>query len=263
MRIAWRLAFLLLLVAPPLWAEGGDEKTESARAHLRSGVAWYVEGRYDDAAREMEAAYALKPLPDLQYNLAQCYERLGRLPDAARAYHLYLDGKPQAEDHKLIAARVQNIEDRIRQEKAGVAAPAPPPATEKVVFKTIVVYREAPPAPGRGARFAAYTLGVLAVAGLASGITFAVLAGRKADLVSKGGSATSPVLFAGSGSGAQATGQTSAVVAGVSFGMAVLGAAGAVGLYLFGQKIDREAPRLTFAPALSPSGGGFAIAGSF
>jgi Tfp pilus assembly protein PilF len=83
-----------------------DEKTERARIHVKAAIAYYDEGKYEDAAREMSTAYALKPLADLQYNLAQCYERLNRLEEAANAYETYLKGKADAPDRKQVQARV-------------------------------------------------------------------------------------------------------------------------------------------------------------
>jgi len=252
------IAVACFALAGAALAGEADEKTERARTHLKAGVAYYDEGRYDDAAREMEAAYQLKPLADLQYNMAQCYERLNRLGEAADAYAKYLAGKPAAEDAHEVSERIKNL-----RERAQSGGPATPPPSEKVVFKTIVVYREAPPAPGRGARWAAWGLGVLAVGALASGISFSVLAKRDADAVTSGGSTTGPVLFSGGPSATQSAGQTDVIIAYVSFGVAVVAAAGTVGLFLLGRKIDREAPKLTLAPSLSPGGGGFALAGSF
>src|SRR3954469_17750121 len=92
---------LILLTRFAGAASVDDDKTERARIHLKAGIAYYDEARYDDAVREMEAAYELKPLPDLQYNLAQCYERLGRWDAAARSYEIYLQSQP--DDRKLVA----------------------------------------------------------------------------------------------------------------------------------------------------------------
>ena len=179
------LAAVLLLLgwAHAARAEAPDEKTERARVHLKAAVAYYDEARYDDAAREMEVAYQLKPLPDLQYNLAQCYERLGRYDQAASAYEQYLKGNPSAVDRKLVQTRVANLRARAAATAAGSQAPPPAPANEKVVFKTIVVYKEAPALPGRGVRISAYGLGVLALGALASGVAFAVLAKQQSDIV--------------------------------------------------------------------------------
>jgi tetratricopeptide (TPR) repeat protein len=231
-----------------------DEKTERARAHVKAAIAYYDEGRYEDAAREMSVAYELKPLPDLQYNLAQCYERLGRYEDAARAYELYLKDRPDAPDRRQIGARVESLRERARAQAAGQAV-APPP-TEKVVLKTIVVYKTLPPPPGRAARWAAYGLGVLGLAGLATGIAYAVLAAEAASDVTHGGDPANPMPFDGPARAKQENGQTYPIISGVSFGIGGLAVAGAVALYLIGNKIDRETPKLTLAPAFGPGGGG-------
>jgi tetratricopeptide (TPR) repeat protein len=262
--IAGVLALVLILLASRAAVAASDEKTERARVHLKAGIAYYDEARYDDAAREMEVAYQLKPLPDLQYNLAQCYERLGRYDQAANAYEQYLKGNPTATDRKLVQTRIANLRQRAAAVAAGSQAPPPPPPPEKVVFKTIVVYKQAPPPPGRGVRIAAYGLGVLALGAAASGISFAVLAEQQADSVTHGGSTTSmPPPFDGPKRDAQKAGQADVIVSAVSFAVAGLCAGGAIGLYLLGNKIDKEAPKLTLAPSLSPSGVGLALGGRF
>lgn len=255
------LVGLLVLISVTRASYADDAKTERARIHLKAAIAYYDEARYEDAAHEMEAAYALKPLPDLQYNLAQCYERLGRYDQAAAAYEKYLAGNPGAQDARLVQTRITNLRERAKAVAAGSQAPPPPP--EKVVFKTIVVYKTAPPPPGRGVRYAAIGAGVLALGALASGIAFAVLAKENADTVTKSGSTTNPPTFDGTARDAQKNGQVDVIVSGVSFGVAALAAGGALGLYLLGNKIDKEAPKLSMAPSLSPTGGGLVVAGRF
>jgi tetratricopeptide (TPR) repeat protein len=253
---------LLGAAHPRLALAQSEVQTERARVHLKAAIAYYDEARYEDAAREMETAYGIKPLPDLQYNLAQCYERLGRYEAAAHAYELYLTGNPAAVDRRLVQTRIANLRERAQALAAGQTATLPAP-NEKVVFKTIVIYKQAPPPPGRGVRYAAYGAGVLALAGLASGIAFAVLAGQAADTVTHGGSTVMPPPFDGPQRVAQSTGHTDVIVSGVSFGVAGLCAAGAVGLYALGHKIDKEAPKLTMAPELAPGRAGLMLAGRF
>src|SRR5438445_7877422 len=90
------------LVGVTRLAAAEDDRTEKARIHVKAAIDYYDQGRYEDSAREMNAAYQLKPLADLQYNLAQCYERLNRLDDAVAAYRKYVDGKPDAADRKPV-----------------------------------------------------------------------------------------------------------------------------------------------------------------
>src|SRR4051794_4668826 len=179
------LAFVLVLCSARVTRAQQDDKTERARIHLKAAIAYYDEARYEDAAREMEAAYALKPVPDLQYNLAQCYERLGRYNDAAGAYETYLRANSGAPDRKLVETRVANLRERAAAVRSGSQVPPPPATGEKVVFKTIVIYKEAPPKPGRGVRYVAYGLGAVALGAAGSGIAFAVLASKEAETVTK------------------------------------------------------------------------------
>jgi hypothetical protein len=258
-----RLVVVCVILLAARVARAQDEKTERARIHLKAAIAYYDDGRYEDASREMLAAYALKPLPDLQYNLAQCYERLNKLDDAATAYEEYLRGVGSAVDRRNVEARIANLRERAKAAAAGAPPPPPPVEKEKVVFKTIVVYREAPPPPGRAARWAAYGLGVLALGALASGIAFSVLAQQAADKVSSGGNVKQPPDFGGTIRDTQDNGQNYPIIAGVSFGVGALSAVGAIALYVFSKKIDREAPKLTLAPSLSPAGGGLVAAGRF
>lgn len=241
-----------------------EEKTDQARAHLKAGIAYYDEGRYEDAAREMKVAYELRPLADLQYNLAQCYERLGQLDEAASAYETYLKGNPAVPDRKQVEQRVANLRERAKAQRDGSA---PPPPTivekEKVVFKTIVVYKEAPPKPGRAARGAAYGLFALGAVGLGAGIAFAVLAQQAASDVTNGGNRDNPPPFDGAIRTTQESGKTYPIISGVGFGLGVLAIGGGIGLYLIGNKIDREAPKLTVLPMFGPQGGGLVASGRF
>jgi tetratricopeptide (TPR) repeat protein len=232
-----------------------DEAFEKARVHSQAGIAYYDESRYDEAAREIEAAYRLKPLPELKYNLAECYERLGRVLDAARAYRAYLDGKPNAADRALVETRIKNLQEQGDR-------PTTPPRG-KVVLKTIVVYRELPPPPGRAARGAAYGTLVIGVAAFATGIAASVLASQAARDELAAASTTNPTTFDGRGRDAQTRLQTYQIVAGVGFTFAALGGAAFGVLYWLGGKIDREAKKLTLSASVSPYGVGVFAGGSF
>ncbi len=238
------------------------DKTELARAHVKAAIAYYDEARYEDAAREMNAAYALKPLADLQYNLAQCYERLNRLDEAVVAYQKYYEGSPDAPDRDQVRARILNLKERADAIAKGQSVPAAQPV-EKVVFKTIVVYKALPPPPGRAARWAAYGCWVLAAGGLATGVAFSVLAKQAADSVTHGGSVGNPPPFDGTIRSTQDSGKNDPIIAGVGFAVGALALGGGVALYLIGNKIDREAPKVTLAPSFGPSGGGLVALGRF
>jgi len=259
--LAFVITCTVVAAAPRVRAEV-DPKTKRARVHLKAAIAYYDEGRYEDAAKEMQVAYELKPVADLQYNLAQCFERLNRLEDAAQSYERYLEGRPDAPDAKSVKARIDNLRDRAKALAAGSATPPPAPPVEKVVFKTIVVYRDTPPPPGRAARWAASGLWALAVAGAASGIGFAVVAKNAADDVTRAGSTAMPPE-ASTLRATEESGKTAVIVSGVSFGIGGLALIGGGVLWWLGKKIDREAPKVTLAPSWSPTGGGLVVAGAF
>jgi tetratricopeptide (TPR) repeat protein len=268
------LAFVLVIFSPTPVGAVEDEATSKARVHLRAGIANYDEGRYAEAANEMEQAYALRPLPDLQYNLAQCYERLGRLEDAAKAYELYLTGRHDAPDVEKVKKRIEHLHERQRAQQEGRDAPALK-QEEKVVFKTIIVYKELPPPPGRAARWAAYAVGALGLAGLATGVAFAVLTAQAGHDVHNQGSLTNPPVFDGSLRAKQDAAHLYPIGTGVGFGIGGLAIGGAIGLYMSGRKIDREAQKSreqqaalpSVAPFYARSGaatvGGLTVAGQF
>ena len=185
------VCLLILGSARVAVAQAQDEKTERARIHLKAAIAYYDEARYEDAAREMEAAYRAQAA-------ARSAVQPGAVLRAARPLRRRGDGVrdlPEGERRRRpIASSSRRASSNLRERAAATAAgsqAAPLPASgEKVVFKTIVVYKQAPPPPGRGVRIAAYGLGVLALGALGSGIAFAVLAKQDADAVTKGGSTT-------------------------------------------------------------------------
>jgi tetratricopeptide (TPR) repeat protein len=249
-----------LLILTSVAAHAEDDRTERARIHVKAAIAYYDEGRYEDAAREMIVAYELKPLADLQYNLAQCYERLGKLEEAASAYEKYLAGRADAPDRKVVQARIENLRERKKAGEEGKPPPAEP--QEKVVLKTVIIYKEIPQ-PGRAARFTAYALWVVAAAGVATGIAYAVLAKQAADEVSRGGNPANPVPW-DQERATQESGRTYPIVSGVTFALGAVALAGGIALYFAGNKADREARKqLTLAPSVGPGGGGLAISGAF
>lgn len=242
-----------------------EEKTERARTHVKAGIAYYDEGRYEDAAKEMRVAYELKPLADLQYNLAQCYERLNQLDEAAAAYQLYIKGVSDPNERKAIETRIAHLHERAQAQRDGTTPPPAPQVIEKekVVFKTIVVYKEAPPKPGRAARGAAYGLFVVGAAGLATGVAFAILAQQAANEITNGGDVANPQPFDGDIRTTQTSGKTYPIISGVGFGLGLLAIGGGIGLYLIGNKIDKEAPKVSVVPMLGPQTNGLVVSGRF
>lgn len=157
------LAFLVTL-APAAWAEDppaapkndGPEATspaprrrsenahnqveEAARSYFEGALAHYRAGRYHDAVRELDAAFALDPSgKDLAYNLAIVHERLGQLREAVAYLRRYVELESDPAEIASAREAITRIEGA-RVEEAEYAA---------LAAKTGALPR-APAAPVRG-----------------------------------------------------------------------------------------------------------------
>jgi len=109
-------ALALLLAAPALAADDVAE----ARAHFDLGSKLYRGGKYREAIAEFDAAYRLKPHGAIQFNVAQCREKLEQWPEALKSYQDYLREVPEARDRAAVRATMGRIERRLAG--AGVQA---------------------------------------------------------------------------------------------------------------------------------------------
>lgn len=102
-----------------------DPDTEVAMREFEAGAELYRQRRYEGAIARFEAAWKLKPLPLFDYNIARCYDRLGRWGDAADAYERYLAvAAPGGSEAALVADRVAVLRARARDD-ARAKLPAP------------------------------------------------------------------------------------------------------------------------------------------
>ncbi len=124
------LSLLSLCAAPPRAAaqeasgmvavQAEDEApADDARSLFLRGQTAYSQGDYENAASLWERAYALDPRIGLQFNLSQCYERLGRLEDAVAALQRYVDGTAP-DDERLSDARARLLAIRERVGRTAV-----------------------------------------------------------------------------------------------------------------------------------------------
>jgi len=95
-RSALVLLALLAAVAPAAAqpAAPPDTAYREGRAHVEAGDRAFDAGDYRRAAEEYQAAYQLIPLPDLLYNLGQCYRLAGDTARAVEYYQRYLRVAP-------------------------------------------------------------------------------------------------------------------------------------------------------------------------
>src|SRR5213595_2135419 len=94
-----------LLLAPPAWA-APDGATAEAKQHYNKAIQYYDLGRFEEAAKEFEAAYELKQDPTLLYNLAQAYRRMGSGKRALELYKNFLRKVPETPLREEVEARI-------------------------------------------------------------------------------------------------------------------------------------------------------------
>lgn len=125
-----RTALVVVVLAAGLvvGASGGARaERDDARKHYDRATAAFGLGRYADAAKEYEAAFALRPDPALLYNSAQAYRLAGNKQRALELYRNYVrlyGGAPNAEDAR------KHVADLDLQAAAEAAVP---PAAENPV----------------------------------------------------------------------------------------------------------------------------------
>jgi tetratricopeptide (TPR) repeat protein len=91
-------------------ASAQDPRSEAAKAQYLKGQSAYDLGKYREALQRFEAAYELKPVPALLFNIAQCHRKLGHLEQAANLYRSFLRADPrsaQAEQAQSLLVQVE------------------------------------------------------------------------------------------------------------------------------------------------------------
>lgn len=140
-----------LLVSSPAWAADPTDADRARAAELfQNGALLYEEGNYAGAILAFQAAFDLSREQALQYNLANCYERLGRLREARDALNLYRAVAP-AEERERLERRMANLEERLRTE-------APPPVATTTTTPPPSSVASAAPAPQTRANPAKWVL---------------------------------------------------------------------------------------------------------
>jgi tetratricopeptide (TPR) repeat protein len=132
----WGLATLLMGMmgsfAPPARADGASRAEPSvpaARQHFVQGNRLYRVRKLDEAIAQYQAAAVIEPAPIFDFNLGQCYRKLGRYADALWHYERFLRNSQMNDELRVLATGfVRQLRDeleRARTLNAGAAAARP------------------------------------------------------------------------------------------------------------------------------------------
>src|SRR4029078_6552928 len=125
--VATVLGAVLLCAATARAQDKPVDPKVAAKEHYNKGTSFYDLGRYDEAIKELEAAYQLKNDPAFLYNLAQSYRQAGNHEQAVHFYKTYLRYMPKAPNRADIEEKIKP-EEQLIAKGGGTTTPSPPPA---------------------------------------------------------------------------------------------------------------------------------------
>jgi tetratricopeptide (TPR) repeat protein len=126
-RLKPRLFSLLLIMLSVLPRLVFAEDTAAAREHFHRASAFFDLGRFDEAAREYEAAYESKNDSALLFNVAQSCRLGGNHAKALQAYRSFLRRDPNAPISSEVRQRIAELESLVEAQRQ--AATQPPSGT--------------------------------------------------------------------------------------------------------------------------------------
>lgn len=108
MSLAAALATLLLSTTPTSESvfQPGAKELERFRSLFTQGETLYQQGEYGAAILFFRAADAVRPTPEVAFDLAKCHEKLNDSAFATLYYRLYLRRSPNAKDALDVAEKV-------------------------------------------------------------------------------------------------------------------------------------------------------------
>lgn len=112
-----------LLLAGFLASPALADARADAKRHFREGMSLIAAGQLEQGIAELKQAYAIKPHPDVLYDIAKAYVDLGNIQEALSYFRQYVATDPVDKDQVLSV--MQRLQAAIG---APAPAPAPPPA---------------------------------------------------------------------------------------------------------------------------------------
>jgi tetratricopeptide (TPR) repeat protein len=133
-----------------------DPDTEVARRRFDQGARYYVQGDYQRALVEFNAAREVKPLPAFDYNIARCHDRLQDYAEAVVAYERFVQrANPQRDRAEIEESRErmrilrERIQAHVGASPAAPVAPAPVVQAEPAPAAAVPLVAAAPVAAER------------------------------------------------------------------------------------------------------------------
>src|SRR5437763_6365326 len=115
-----RICASLLLAALVAPAALADSRADAKR-HFREGMSLIAAGQVERGIAELKQAYAIKPHPDVLYDIAKAYVDLGNIPEALNYFRQYVATDP------IDKEQVSNVMNRLQAAISAAPAQAPQP----------------------------------------------------------------------------------------------------------------------------------------
>jgi tetratricopeptide (TPR) repeat protein len=117
-------AALLSIVCLCLLSRLALADAASARAHFDKGRTFFEVDEYRKAIAEFKAAHIEKPDPAFLYNIAECYRRLGDVPEALQFYRRFLaTASPDDKARPVVEQRIADVKTVGEEPKVGATEP--------------------------------------------------------------------------------------------------------------------------------------------
>ena len=141
----------------------------SARAHFDRGRTFFEVDEYRKAIAEFKAAHIEKPDPAFLYNIAECFRRLGEVPEALQFYRRFLaTASPDDKTRPVVEQRIADLKT-VGGGDNTLALTAPNPAGEPAAMLVETPGSSPRPAPAEfyTRPWFLVTVGVVVVASVA------------------------------------------------------------------------------------------------
>lgn len=269
------LCAALFLGPVPAFADATDDQVEAFTAR---GAAAYAEKDYEEALRAFAQAYALRPTPDMAYNIARVHEALKHYGEAERYYRLFIDSPEADVDARRDALKRLTLVRELASVEASTPEPEPEPAPSRATgdpspapaaVSAPSAVTPLSPEGEEAVRRGPHPLGwvLLGAGGLAlgSGVTFGVLANQRSEELSRACAGPRGDLCPESSREDAEAMRTNALVADISYtaGAALVVTSVIVLVATSGQEPRQARRGGVVAPMLSRGGGGLSWSVTF